>query len=155
MSLVIKKYPDLGPVHLFYGGSERLRFCESKWLWLRETPDGLQPLDGVTTVLKFTHNAAEPLINWAMKKAFEKFRRLCIEKHLGPNQAFELFVPEMDALIVEAKKAAKENLEDAGDVGTQAHEHLEKIAKATMGEDYPRLEELIALMPTTSVRSPA
>lgn len=148
MSLIIKKYPDLGPVHLFYGGAERLQFCESKWLWLRQTPDGLQPLDGVTTVLKKTNNAAEPLINWAMKKAFEKFRRLCIEKHLGPNDAFEIFIPEMDALITGAKKAAKENLEDAGDVGTMAHEHLEKIAKATMGEDYSRLEELIALMPT-------
>ena len=144
---VISKWPNLGPVHLFYGGTEKLQFCESKWLWLRHTPDGLQPLDGVTTVIKKTDGtASEPLINWALRKAFEKFRGLC-EQHVGPNRALELFMGELDVLITEAKKAAKENLEDAGAVGSQAHEHLEKIAHATMSEDYPRLEELIALMP--------
>jgi hypothetical protein len=148
MSLLVKKYSDLGPVKLFYNGTEKLQFSPSRWLWLRHTPAGLQPLDGVTGVIKATDGSAvEPILNWGIKKAFEKFRGLCITKHLGPNQALELFIPEMDAIIAEAKKAAKENLEDAGAVGSMAHEHLEKIAKATMLQDYPRLEELIAIMP--------
>lgn len=144
--MIIRKY-NTGPPHYFYNNTKVLRFDREKWLWLLEVPEGLQPLDGVTTVLKKTDgNANEPLINWALRKAFEKFRHLC-EVHVGPNRALELFMSELDALMIEAKKAAKENLEDAGAVGSQAHEHLEKIAHATMDADYPRLEELIALMP--------
>ena len=146
---VIKKYTDLGPIHYFYGGTERLQFCKPKWLWLRHTDSGLQPLDGVTGVIKSTDGtASEPLIAWGIRKALEKFRGLCITRHLGPNDALELFIPEMDAIIAEAKKAARENLEDAGAVGSIAHEHLEKIARATMAQDYPRLEELIGIMPS-------
>ena len=146
MSLTVSRYPDLGPVHLFYNGTERLRFSEANWLWLKETPTGLVPLDGVTTVLTATHNAAEALINWALRQCFEKFKAM-LAKHMGPNHAYELWENELDALIVEAKKAAKEKLTEAGDVGTLAHHHLEKIAKATLGSDLRRLAELIALMP--------
>jgi hypothetical protein len=146
MSLVIKRYPDLSPPVLFYSGTESLRFSEAHWLWLRETTTGLVPLDGVTTVLKATHNAAEPLINWALRQGFDKFKAM-LSKHMGPNHAYELWETELDSLIVEAKKAAKEKLNDAGDVGTQAHRHLEKVAKATLGSDTRRLAELIALMP--------
>jgi hypothetical protein len=147
MSLTVKRYPDLSGPHYFYNNTEVLWFSEANWLWLRETPNGLVPLDGVTTVLKATHNAAEPLINWALKQGFEKFKRILMEKHYGPNGAIELWENELDALIIEAKKAAKEKLVDAGDVGTQAHHHLEKIAKATLGADIRRLAELVALLP--------
>lgn len=146
MSLIVKLYSDLSEPLLFYKGTEKLRFSEKNWLWLRETPTGLQPLDGVTTVLKATHNASEPLINWALKMGFEKFKAL-LRPHLGPNSAYEFWEQELDALIVEAKKASKEKLIDAGDVGTMAHKHLEKIAKATLKQDTQRLEELVALMP--------
>jgi hypothetical protein len=148
VSLVVKRYNDLTEPLLFYKGTERLRFSPSKWLWLRELADGkLQPLEGVTTVLKATHNASEPLINWALKQSYIKFKALLLASHMGPNKAFEIWENELDALIVEAKKAAKEKLEDAGDVGTMAHNHLEKIAKATLKDDSRRLIELVALLP--------
>ena len=148
MSLIIKKY-NTGPPHYFYNNTKVLRFDRDKWLWLLETPMGLLPLDGVTTVIKKTDGtASEPLINWGIRKALDRFREICMAKHLGPNGAFEFFLKEMDEIVAEAKKAARESLEDAGTVGTIAHEHLEKIAHATMSQDYLRLEELIAIMPS-------
>jgi hypothetical protein len=148
VSLVIRKYNDLSAVHFFYGGTERLRFSPSKWEWLREIESGLSHVDGVTTVLKATDGTAlDPLINWSIKQGFEKFKRLLMGRHLGPNRALELWEEELDALIVEGKKGAREKLEDAGMCGTMAHQHLERIAKATLAKDSGRLEELVALLP--------
>ena len=148
MSLVIKKYPDLGAAHWFYNNTVALRFSPSRWEWLREAPEGLLHVDGVTTVLKFCDGSAlTPLINWSIRQGFEKFKRLMMERHLGPNLAFELWESELDALIKEGKQAAREKLEDAGMCGSMAHAHLEKVAKATLVRDSRRLEELIALLP--------
>jgi hypothetical protein len=148
LSLIIKKYNDLSAPHFFYNNEVALRFSPSRWEWLREALEGLLHVDGVTTVLKATDGTAlDPLINWSIKQGFDKFRRLIIERHLGPNQAIELWESELDALIVEGKKGAREKLEDAGMCGTMAHAHLEKIAKSTLANNQTRLEELVAILP--------
>ncbi len=148
MSLIIRKYNDLTAPRLFYNDTVALRFSPSKWLWLREASEGLIPVDGVTTVLKFCDGSAlDPLINWSIKQGFDKFKRLMMERHLGPNNAIELWEGELDALILEGKKGAREKLEDAGMCGSMAHAHLEKIARATLAQEQSRLEELVALLP--------
>jgi hypothetical protein len=47
VSLVIKKYPDLGAAHWFYNNTVALRFSPSRWEWLREAPEGLLHVDGL------------------------------------------------------------------------------------------------------------
>lgn len=148
MSLVVRRYSDLSEAVWFYNHTVSLRFSPSHWEWLRETPLGLKHVDGCTTVLKATDGTAlDPLINWSIKQGFEKFKRLMMERHLGPNHALELWENELDALIVEGKLGARERLEDAGMVGTIAHHHLEKLAKSTLTHDQTRLEELLAILP--------
>jgi hypothetical protein len=146
VSLVIKKYNDLiGPMY-FYNGEEALWFSPSRWLYVRETPDGLQELSGVTGVCKIV-DKSDPLMKWAVRKAMEKLRAAILSQHLGPNQAIELFVEELDQIIADAKKADKEALEDAGGVGHDAHSWIEALIKSILAGDTLRQLELLAKLP--------
>lgn len=146
MSLVIKKYNDLSGPHFYYGGSEKLWFSPSKWLWLHDKDGVLIPLNGVTGVCKIV-DKSEALMGWAKQKAFEKFRRIVLRDHLGPNEAIELFVDELDRIITEAKKADKEELDAAGETGHIAHAWIEGVIKAIIVHDDMRLWELLSKLP--------
>lgn len=146
MSLIIKKYADLAGPFFYYDRTERLWFSPSKWLWLRETADGLIPLNGVTGTVKIV-DKSEALMGWAKRVAFDKFRKKTIEAHLGPNGTVEMFVTEMDALIVDAKRADKQALDDAGEVGHVAHDWIESLIKSILAKDAGRQLELLAKLP--------
>lgn len=146
MSLVIKKYPDLSEPIFFYNNKERLRFSPSKWLYVWETLDGLVELSGVSGITKIVDKSAA-LMPWAVKMAMNRLRALMITRHLGPNEAIELFVNELDAIIAEAKKADKEELETAGGIGHDAHSWIEQLIKAILAEDELRTLEVLAKLP--------
>lgn len=147
MSLLIRKYSDLSTPYLFYGGTEKLRFSPSKWLWVRESDDGnFEELSGVTNVVEIVDKSAA-LIPWAIKKAMQKLRALAIERHLGPDACIQMFEEELDRLIEEAKKADREELESAGETGHDVHGWIESLIKAIISENRNRELEVLAKLP--------
>jgi hypothetical protein len=148
MSLIIRQYPDLGPVQLFYSGTESLRFSPKLWLWVRENEDGtLSELQGVTGVIKATSDKSQPLMRWAVRRAMEKLRRLMIERHLGPDAALQLFESELDKIITEAKLADSEELIEASETGHETHRYCEALIKSIVAGDRNREMEILAKLP--------
>lgn len=129
--------PNL-PEYKFYGESCVLRFDESCWTYFLVTPTGLEPQFGVTSVLKII-DKSEPLINWALKRAFEKFKRLY------DAACWDGII--LDDLIASAKKAPREHLEDAGEVGHVAHAWIENYIHAVIADKEDRRLELLAKLP--------
>jgi len=146
VSLIISKWGNLSPPLSFYNGTETLRFSEEKWLYLRETPAGLQPLEGVTKTCHIIDRSMA-LVPWAVRKAMEKLRLALLTQHYGPDGCVYLFLNELDAIIESAKKADSEILEDAANVGKQAHKWCEKLIKAKIAEDESRAAYLIGHLP--------
>lgn len=142
--------PNL-PRYSFYGGAETLVFDESCWTYYRVMPDAsLVPQDGVTSVLHKTIDRSEPIANWSIKRAMVKLKKLMLERNLvamEDREPLPLFETILDEVIDSAKHAAREELEQAGDIGTKAHAHLELIVKAILSDNRPRLEELLAKYP--------
>jgi len=151
----LKIYPPGGnpnlPRYSFYGGTETLVFDKEVWTYYRVMPDGsLAPQDGVTTVLHKTIDRSEPIANWSIKRAMVRLKKLMLERNLiaiEDREPLPLFETILDEVIESAKHAAREELEQAADIGTDAHAHLELIVKAILADNRPRLEELLAKYP--------
>lgn len=146
MSLKIKKYPDLSEPIFFYNGTERLRFSKQHWLYLREESDGvLTPLNGVTGTCHII-DKSQALMPWAVKLALQRTYAL-LQEHRRGDGFYEIFEVELEEILEAAKKADKDALEDAGEVGHIAHDWIESFIKATLADDEGRQFELLAKLP--------
>lgn len=146
MSLILKRYPDLSPPHFFYGGTERLRFSKKNWLWLKEEENGdLIPLSGCTNTTHIIDKSAA-LMPWAVKMALRRtFEKL--QEHRRGDGFYEIYWTELEEILESAKKADKDALEDAGDVGHIAHAWIEDLIKSIIAGDEKRRLEILAKLP--------
>jgi hypothetical protein len=128
MSLKIK-HLNLSESYKFYNGTIELRYDPAAHVYFRVIGDDLSPLDGVTTVCKII-DKSNVLINWAVK--------LTAERILSSVQ-FPISEEELKAVVLKAKSAHRERLEDAGTVGKQAHNLIEEYIKRELrqGDDPP------------------
>lgn len=146
MSLVLKRYPDLLEPMYFYNGTERLRFSKENWLYLREDEKGrLEPLKGVTSTCHIIDRSAA-LMPWAVKMALKRTWEL-LQEHRRGDGFFEIYFTELEAILEAAKKADRDVLEDAGDVGHIAHEWIEAYIKSVLAGTENRTLELLAKLP--------
>lgn len=110
----------------FYNHTEELRYDKEAHLYFRVDPElgNLIPLRGVTTILRII-DKSNALVPWASKKCAEKILRTI---PLAPDSLMlaPISLADFTKLVLEAKNAHKEILEDAGDVGHAAHLCLEK-----------------------------
>ena len=128
MGVVIRKYPDLTVPTPAYRGRVRTCFSPSKWRhFLAHDDSSLEALDGVTNVLKRAVDKSLPLMKWAVKLALSRVRSLILATGVGGDGAVQLFVDELDKILAAAKQADTEALEDAGEVGHQAHGVIENV----------------------------
>src|ERR1700693_1828190 len=113
-----------GP-YLFYNNQIKLWFDPTKHVYLREFGEELVPQMGVTTILKII-DRSEYLSPWSAKKVAEKMGQLMplVSDGFG-DYTKPLPVEEFQELLDAAKKAPREILEDAGNVGEEAHRALE------------------------------
>jgi hypothetical protein len=125
-----------------------LRFSPSKWQYYIEAKDGtLSEIRGVTSSLKIIGGAkTDMLINWSVKKDFEKFLSLIAECRRGDGFV-ESPWEEVEELVATARREHKNQLEIAGDIGHDAHSYLELIAKTLMAGNDSRLNEVLAKWP--------
>lgn len=124
-----KKSADLGlgnPIK-FYDDEITLRFSERDHAYYLEKPDGtLELQNGVTQTCHIIDHSVY-LIPWAVKMSADKLIKT-MPKHtdeLGIASVLPIGWDEFEELVKDAKRAHKETLTDAGDVGTAAHTWIE------------------------------
>src|SRR5271163_2016436 len=149
---IIRKYADLTVPTPAYGGLVHTAFSPSKWkhFLVDMTTGVLDPLDGVTNVLKRAVDKSQPLMRWAVKLALARARTLLLATGIGGDGAIQIFTDELDKILESARKADTEALEDAGEVGHQAHEVIENVIKAIITDDQKRLDEIFSTLPDDS-----
>lgn len=134
--------------HAFYGGGVILEFDRSSWSYVRVMPDGARrKFAGVTGTCKII-DKSEVLLRWAVKVALAKCKKLLIDgKFVGEEATSVLFESTLDDIIKEAKKADKEALDDAAEIGHIAHDWIECYIGAVLSDNYERRIELLAKLP--------
>lgn len=145
MSLVIKRYADLSEPFFFYNGEERLRFSKSIWTYFRETSEGLTPLSGVTGTCHIIDRSSA-LMPWAVKMALRRVFAL-MQDHKRADGFYELYFTELEKILDASKKADREELEAAGDIGHVAHDWIESYIKSVLADNTNRTLELLAKLP--------
>jgi hypothetical protein len=145
MTLIVKRYDDLSSPFLFYKNTVALRFSKKAWAYFRVVPNGLTPVEGVTSTCHILDHSA-PLMVWAVNRALERVRTKMAE-HRRLDGSYELYSAELEAILESAKKADKEALEDAGEVGHVAHAWIEQYIKSVLAGDTGRQQELLAKLP--------
>lgn len=150
MQQSIMVYPDgkgATASHWFYNNTVELRFDKASWSYHRVMPDGsLQKQNGVTNVCHIIDKSTV-LMPWAVKKAMSKLVQLLKDRgHLGEN-GVPLFEEVLNDLITSAKKADKEILEEAAEIGHLAHDWIERYIKTLLEDADDRRLELLAKLP--------
>jgi hypothetical protein len=148
-------YPDgdhpSATSHWFYNNTIELKFDKSSWSYFRVMPDGsLVKLNGVTNVVHIIDKSA-PLMGWAVRKALERVKKLLTDGGFvsTPDKAAiaELFETTLDEILASAKKADKEELDAAAEIGHIAHDWIEQYIKALLNDADDRRLELLAKLP--------
>ncbi len=137
--------PNL-PEYTFYTGEETLRFDPEEWKYYRKVGEDWVPLDGVTRIVKLI-TPSKPLMVWAVRKALEKTKQLLMAGGYVGEDPKVLYESVLDDILAKAKQADTEELEDAGEVGHVAHEHVENVIKSILARDEDRRMELLAKLP--------
>lgn len=142
--------PRYGP-YKFYNDSVVLHFDSDEHVYLREdTFDGvprLVPLAGVTSILRII-DKSEFLVPWAAKRTSEKLIATMPVISEGLDD-YTKSIPYEDFITLcnEAKKAPREILQDAGDVGTMAHNSLEDSIKYAIRNTSQVVRKLVNVPP--------
>ena len=141
--------------HWYYNRTVELRFDQKAWIYYRVMPNGdLLPQDGVTKVCHIIDKSA-PLMVWAVRKAMAKLKKIMMEREFcivagecATDFQPTLFEAILDGIIEEAKKADREELTAAGEVGHVAHKWIEDYITALIHDADDRRLELLAHLPT-------
>jgi hypothetical protein len=131
------------------GTTETLAFDREDWRYYLLKGDAAIPLDGVTHILHKAIDKSIPIGKWMVNQALDRVRS-GLTKYTYDDIAGDqrpLTQDMLDKILDAAKKEPDKKLEEASGIGTQAHNHLESIVKATMAQDALRLEELLSKMP--------
>ena len=129
------------------GTVETLLWDEENWTWYWLQPDGTRKrLRGCTKTCHIM-SKGDVLVNWVRKVCLAKLRELIVTRHLGPDNALQLFVTELDAAIAEAKKENERVLDDAVSVGKIAHSHVERWIRAVLSSNTDEVNRLTTEMP--------
>ena len=105
----------------------------------------LEPLRGVTNTVHII-DKSEPLMRWAVKKCLEAIRAKTRD-HLRPDGFYEIHVEEFEQILEAARKTDRDLLDEAADIGHQAHTWLEGVITEKLAGNENRLHELLAKLP--------
>lgn len=140
----IDKFGGWTEEYKFYNGEVTLRYDPKAHVYLLVQGDDLVPQDGVTTICHII-DKSEALIPWGCKMMAAKLLANVLVSTLPATQ--ERVIPQMtyadfEKLVLEAKNAHKEKLEEAATVGSAAHAWIEKVINVILIGDLDGLAAL-------------
>ena len=121
----------LGSELKFYDGEVTLRFSERDHAYYLCAGGDLELIDGVTQTCGILDKSMF-LIPWAVKKSAEKLLRTMpyeTDELTTEKYAKSISWTDFEKLVTDAKRAHKEILTDASDVGAETHSWIERSIK--------------------------
>lgn len=131
----IKTFGGFTEGYKFYDDTIELRYDPKKHIYYLLTPEGnLEPQEGVTSVCHIV-DKSEVLIPWACKMMAQKLMRTIptFADEDGGIVVPQIRVPDFEDLVLAAKTAHKDKLEEASNVGHAAHNWIEQYIKHELG----------------------
>lgn len=150
----IEQFNGLTEKYMFYDGAVELRYSVDEHRYYKVGPLGeLYPLDGVTNTIDII-DKSHALVPWAAKKVVEKMLRLMPthlyvdpETNIATVRVDDLDIELFQKLLLEAKTAPRDILEDAGDIGHMAHTWLQYYIEAVIAKDLEQQAYKLAHLP--------
>lgn len=129
MSVIIGKgaVSEAPTDHYFYNGTEHLRFYPSEHIYRLVRLEEELDQDGTTNVVHII-DKSNALIPWGCKVACEKFLGSIGDYIDGLGMVY-IDASDLEALVVSAKSAHKERLDEAAEVGKRAHTWIERYIR--------------------------
>lgn len=126
----IRKHANVSESYFFYKGEVELRYDIKNHQYFLLKDGDLELQAGVTTIVGII-DKSQVLMNWACKVMAQKLYKdvLTIVLPNGDHIVPQMSFADFERLVIGAKGAHKEHLEDAGNVGTIAHDWLENHIK--------------------------
>jgi hypothetical protein len=146
----VKKFGNLTEEYNFYNGEVTLRYDVKKHIYYLVTSTGLHPVESCSSVGHIIDKSAA-LVPWACKMMGQKLLDTIRLEYIGepPIASIRQYpLGDFTQLVNSAKSAHKEKLDDAGNIGTIAHDWVEHYIKACIKKDQDGIERLLADMPT-------
>jgi len=143
----IQRHGHITESYWFYDHTVELRFNTEEHKYYRVGELGnFIAVPGVTTVCGIV-DKSHMLVPWASKMCAQKMLRLMPTEEInGTIRVKPLTLEEFTTLVLEAKSAHKDKLEDAGDVGHASHKCLEDSINHALQTDPEHIvRSLIAL----------
>lgn len=132
LSGFVQKFSGLTEEYKFYNDTVTLRYDPEEHVYLLVEGDSLVKQDGVTTVCHII-DKSNILIPWAAKMVAEKLLATTPVIVVDGQDFVSLPREEYTKLVMAAKAAPKEKVEEAADIGHQAHAYIEGYIKSVLG----------------------
>ena len=145
----VQKFGHVTEEYHFYNDTVTLRFNVDEHRYYRVAELGnLIPVNGVTTVCGVV-DKSHMLVPWASKMCAHKMLRLMPTEMIeGTIRVKPVTFAEFTTLVLEAKTAHKDKLDEAADTGHAAHTFLEEWIKAGLSG---KLEEQSTMLKSIGV----
>lgn len=132
LSNFVQKFSGLTEEYKFYNDTITLRYDPEEHVYLLVEGDSLVKQDGVTTVCHII-DKSNILIPWAAKMVAEKLLATTPVIAVDGKDFVSLPLEDYTKLVLAAKAAPKEKVEEAADIGHQAHAWIEGYIKSVLG----------------------
>lgn len=129
----IQKFSQVTEEYTFYNGEVVLRYAPKEHIYYLVTGDSLIPQTGVTSAVHIIDKSA-PLIAWACKMMAQKlFNTVPVTiTQKTQTKAVVLTYDNFEKLVLDAKNAHKEKLDEASSTGHIAHAWIENQIKKSI-----------------------
>lgn len=128
--------------YTFYNGEVTVKYDIPNHIYYLQTPDGLEKLISSSQVGQIIDRSAA-LVPWACKMMANKLIKTIPTETPWPFDSPKeprisaIYLSEFETLVNKAKTAHKDELEDAGNVGKDAHDWIENYIRLQLkGSDY-------------------
>lgn len=129
----ITQFGGVSEEYKFYNGEVTLRYYDKEHAYYLLSPEGDEERqDGVTTVCHII-DKSQALVPWGCKMMQQKLLITVPGAKVGGTVV--MTEAEMEDWIAKGKTAHKEKLEEAGNVGSIAHNWIEEYIKLTIAKD--------------------
>ncbi len=143
----IERFNGMTEPYWFYDNTIELRYEPKEHVYYRIEDGEFVAQDGVTSAIHII-DKSDALIPWGCKMMAAKLLSTTPVMELPTgDKIIKMSYADYETLVLAAKSAHKEKLDEAANIGSIAHSWIEQYIKAVLGENEDRKLELLAKFP--------